>query len=253
MTGNMPKENELINFIVQTHQLDHVPLSPAEVNATLKIGRGLTLSEGDKPVTNPYAVGHFKAFTFMFQNLIGSVDFPCKSSQTLINQYHSDTSLWWLRELHTTIMYPVALWGQQTGDMNAPKTYECGVYRCRPRQLAFTNAPEPEQIQPLLHLWLLDIATFHEEIKGKITNPYGLTRTEAEQLYHKPIEAQLFLSCLQPFEDGNNRIARLVENALRLQWGLPWKQPREDGDAITRLGQYQTNGFSKWLRALKSM
>jgi hypothetical protein len=252
MPGKMPQETELINFIVQTHQADHIPVSPGEVMATLKIGRGIELQKDDKPLTNPHAVGHFKAFNFIFQTLLGSDDFPCKTAQILTNQYHSDTALWWLRELHTLITYPVAQWGLNTGDITAPKTYECGVYRCRSRSLAFTLAPEPEQIQPLLHLWLCDISRFHDEIKHKTSNPYGLSRAEAEQLYHKPLEAQLFMSCLQPFENGNNLVARLVENALRLQWGLPWKQPAQDTSAIERLGAYQTTGFAKWMKALNS-
>ena len=248
MPGIIPKEDELMQFIVQTHTIDHIPVTAKDVATTLKIRRGGQLMEGESPVKNPYVTGHFDAFNFIFHTLIGSVDFPCKSLVALTNHYHSDTALWWLRELHTKVIYPVAQHFGLQGDVSAPKTYECGVYRCQPRMLAFTNAPEPEQIQQLLHLWLLDIATFHEQIKGKIHNPYGLSRSEAEQLYFKPLESQMFISCLQPFEHGNNQISRLVENALRLQWGLPWKMPQNQ---MKQLGEYQTTGFSKWLRRLK--
>ena len=250
MPGKMPSEQDLIYFIVQTHEAEHQPVDIGEVQHTLAIRRGQA-----NGATNPFAMGHFDAFNYLFKSMVATQDFPCKDSSLLVNQYESHTALYWLRELHTAAMYPIASQLLQMGmglEANTIKTYECGVYRVRPKQLAFSIAPEPEQIQPLLHLWLRDIANFHDQIKDKISNPYGLSRAEAEQLIAKSEEACLFLSCLQPFEDGNNRIARLVENALRVKWYLPWKScmKQEQIKTMDKLTAYQMDGMKKWIRQL---
>jgi hypothetical protein len=249
MPGKPPSEQELLTYVVQTHDADRIQVTLREIQHTLAIRRGQV-----QGATNPHAVGHLEAFNFIFKSLVNSQDFPCKDVRLLKNRYDSDTSLWWLRELHTIMMYPVASQAVTMGMSlreNTIQPGECGVYRVRPRNLAFAKAPDPEQIQPLLHAWLTDIATFNDEIKDKISNPYGLDRTEAEQLYQKSFDANLFLSCLQPFEDGNNRIARLIENALRLKWNMPWKPcSSQDPKTMDALSRYQTEGMKKWMKLI---
>jgi hypothetical protein len=220
------------------------------IHNTLAIRRGQTQGH-----PNPYAQGHFDAFNFVFQTLVGSTDFPCKDSLLLTNEYNSDNALYWLRELHTLIMYPIASQSTSLGiglESTTIKPHECGTYRIYPKTLAFCQAPNPEQIKPLLHLWITDLTNYHESIKDKIGNLLSFSRDEADTLYRKTEEANLFLSCLQPFQDGNNRVARLVENALRLQWGIPWKNyPKsEHNKFVQTLGTYQLNGFQDWVRKL---
>jgi hypothetical protein len=240
-----PTQQELLYFILQNNEADHIPLTMAEIQNTLSIRRNET-----QGTLNPYAQGHFDSFNFIFKSLINSDDFPCKDSSILVNQYHSSSVLFWLRELHTLLMYPIAT-SSLSMDTNI-KTYQCGTYRVYPKNLAFTQAPMPEQIEPLLHCWLVDIASFHDSIKTKVDNPYGLTKEESDLVFAKSLEANYFFSCLQPFEDGNNRLARIIENALRVKWYLPWKScsQQEHQRFITKMSDYQTRGFKEWLKKI---
>ena len=190
---------------------------------------------------------------FIFKQLVDSPDFPCKSSETLTNQYHSETALWWLRELHSIITVPVVEWSQHIGDISSPKLYSCGVYRSQPAMSFMGSAPLPEQIPLLLHNWLLDISTFHEGVKPKIATPHGLTQTECEQIYTQSLNAASFMSCVQPFENSNNLIGRLVENIFRVCWRLPWKQPDKQDVIQRRLAEYHMKEIPVLVQKIKGM
>jgi hypothetical protein len=246
MPIHLPDIKEVIEYIILTNRADHIEITNDDVQKAMK---------KIHPI-NPYVEGHFKAFNFA-QQLADSPDFPAKDMSLLTNQHTSHTCLYWLRELHILMMYPIAQFGKnnstQTGQYFI-KNHEVGTYRVTPKMLAFAPAPPPETIPQLLHLWLRDITELDHEIKDKVDNPYGLTQSQGNRLFDKLDESCLFLSCLQPFEDGNNRIAKLVENVLRLRWRMPWRTIYgvENDTFIRKLTAYQEepDGFARWIKQL---
>jgi fido (protein-threonine AMPylation protein) len=83
--------------------------------------------------------------------------------------------------------------------------------------------PDPDNIRPLLASLFRSLCEFHQEMKDKIENPSLLEREDIKELAAKAYDANLRICCIKPFNDGSNRVARLVENLLRLNWGLRFK------------------------------
>jgi hypothetical protein len=82
--------------------------------------------------------------------------------------------------------------------------------------------PDPLNIMEHLLSWAQDLSNFHNEHRRLID--YGrYNDDDLSLLINKAYEANLRISCIKPFTDGSNRVGRLVENLLRLNWGLPWK------------------------------
>ncbi len=252
MTIVQPDIKDIYSYIIQTHRADHIPVTMDHINIALgKINhqKGMPALEGLEKVA---CIGHFKAINFAIK-LAGSIDFPAKDPAILTHEYASHNCLYWLRELHSTMMYPIAEFGLKNGTGQLYiQSSQCGTYRYSPKQLAFSPAPDPDLIPKLLHLWLKDVTEFDAEIKDKVDNPYGLTPAQSNKKLAITKECSLFFSCLQPFEDGNNRIAKLVENTLRLRWRMPWRTIHDlEAQTYYRdLSNYQSdsNGFLRWLR-----
>lgn len=254
-----PDPQEYFNYIILTHQAEKIDVSMAQIKKTLAKASGKEDEQfygkknEERIMASPYAEGHFKAINYA-EKLAASTDFPAKDISVLTNEFASHTALYWLREMHTLMMYPIAKFGQ---DNNTGLLYlqpsEVGTYRYKELQLAFRPAPHPELIPKLLHFWLRDITELDLEIRDKVDNPYGLTPEQGGRIFRKVKEASLFLSCLCPFSDGNNRIAKLVENTLRLRWRMPWRiiGGVESDSFIRDLAAYSESGMNKWLAMTK--
>jgi len=247
-----PEIEEIYSYIIQTHKADHIDVTKEHIKFALgqiQVQKGERALEG---VEKSCCIGHFKAINYTIQ-LAGSFDFPAKEGSNLDNEFSSNQALNWLREIHSLMMYPIAEYGLKngTGQLYIQNS-QCGTYRYTPKQLAYSPAPAPELIPKILHLWLVDINTLDLEIKDKVDNPYGLTTAQSQEMYRKVKEITPFISCLQPFEDGNNRVAKLVENAFRLRWRLPWRTIHQlELETLNRdLTAYQEkpDGFMRWVR-----
>lgn len=89
-------------------------------------------------------------------------------------------------------------------------------------KLVDIEMPDPLYIREHLKNWANDLCQFHNDMKHTIE--YGrYSEEETQTLVNKAYEANIKLCCIKPFIDGSNRLGRLVENAFRLNWGLPWK------------------------------
>jgi hypothetical protein len=241
----LPPESTLIDFIMATHSCDKIQLSQDDMKNTLS-GKGKI---------SPYIQGHRKALKFICTELVGSSDFPAKSPQILINHYHSDNSLYWLKEIHSLILYPIAT--DNISSMENIRISDCGNYRYKSKLMAFDMAPQPEDILPLLHLWLKEASELNDEVKDNIDNPYGITQEQSKKLVHFVNEITMFFSCLQPFEEGTNRVARIVENTFRLHWYMPWftQHPGSSYDEyIRKFTNYQQNRWKNyWIKNYKQL
>jgi Fic family protein len=80
-----------------------------------------------------------------------------------------------------------------------------------PRILRHAPMPRPECVGPLMGKWE---RLCREALRTPLTR--GVSARFAYAILHHE-----FLS-IHPYEDGNGRTARLLLNAFRLQFGLPW-------------------------------
>lgn len=206
--------DEMTRFILQTHQVEKLNCAPEDIQNALK----------RRPDPNPYVVGHFEAMNYLI-SLVGSPDIPSRDPNMLFNLWRSEEALAWVKTLHAKITLPLSKCKdpRYEHEFTNVRQYECGVYRNVPVNLAFSPAPPPEIIPYLLWNWLLKVSNLHAEVKDNIDNPYGLSREQAEAMVTTSTDTVLFFANVQPFYYGSNRVGRLVENLIRLQWNLPWK------------------------------
>lgn len=246
-----PEMPELILFIEQTHSCEKLKVKHEDISTLLKQG-----AKAIKP--NPYVVGHFDALNYLF-TLVGEPHFPCKDVRLLTNQYKSEEALHWLRKLHELMAYPCAKMAstpEWEDEIRNCRQQDCGVYRIVPEALAFAYAPTPEQIPLILHLWLKDLTTLHEEVKNLLDNPYGISRNKTYDMHQACRDTNLLFCNLLPFSYGSNRLGRLVENLLRLNWQLPWSQvPGETQyqNYVRDIQDFQSKKLPKYLERIKEL
>jgi len=214
-----PPEEKLFDFILQSNQIEHCDLTFDDVQLTLQ-----------KKAIQPYAAGHLMAIDYIISKLSSQVAWPVKHPAEYATEGDADRSLYWLREIHNRLMNPIArfpefLLSAQEAEIIDIK--ECGLYRNFHRKMINGKSgqdrymPKPSGLKRLLHWWLQQLGTFHlKNLKRFACNPSIVEATSYDRMAYK---LHLQLACIHPFTDGTGRSARLIENALRLRWGLPWK------------------------------
>jgi hypothetical protein len=214
--------DSLIDFIVATHTCEKLKVKREEVNGMLK--------EGPKYQNpNPHVIAHFDAINYLLP-LAAKETFPVKDSRTLTSQYKSDDALDWFRKLHEKMSFTLSHkqhpeWADECANV---KQYECGVYRACSATLAFNYAPHYEEIPKILHVWLKELAEINDAVYPHLDNPRGITKAQHERMEAFAYQSCLLCSNLLPFNYGNNRFGRLLENLLRLHWNFEWKPVPSD-------------------------
>lgn len=179
------------------------------------------LKEG-KDIGDPLATGQFSAVNIVLRDLAPKEDLLLQPEK-LRSELDSHDHLKWLRDLHSTMFMPIYLLGQKTLDPNTPPKHTLGSYRSSRKVLGPRVMPSPIAIKKLLHRWLLDLSKYNKDISYKLNNPRMLSKMDLQDISMHAYHAGIQVCCIKPFEDGSNRIGRLIENTLRLHWGLPWK------------------------------
>jgi hypothetical protein len=156
-------------------------------------------------------------------NLIPSNDFPTKEPGNIKNIQDSHASLFWLRDIHDKMTTPLIKHGLLLDDQNAPTNSQIGKYRTTQTAVGPKPCPQPSLIPQLMHNWLCDYSNFHQQIKNKINNPYAISKKEAEDIFQKTYEVNLFFCTVQPLTCLNQRMGKVLENTFRLAWNLPMK------------------------------
>ncbi len=208
-----PNLDLLKSFVVYTNMLERIPSNIQIIEKAIKDG---------KEIGDPYAVGQFSAVNNILKNFAHQ-DNLIPSSKTLFSEEKSHESLQWIRDLHSTIMTPIMNNGLKTLQQDAPLRHQIGTYRTVKKTLGRKIMPNPTSIKKHMHNLLLSLSKFNEEIDIKIKNPFMLSKMDIQTISEVCYNTNIKICCIKPFYDGSNRTARLVENTLRLYWGLPWK------------------------------
>lgn len=208
-------QDVLIAFIYHTNRIERIPMNKKIIEDTLY-----------QKESNPYVEGHLRAITLVHQ-LAVDPDLLPNQVNTI---FEFDDKFAWLKRLHRNIMRPIAEFGVMTLDNSLIHPNDVGAYRQSSKSIKSEQnniiidieMPGPLTIREHLKNWANDLCSFHNKMKRTIE--YGrYSKLDTEALIDKAYEANLKLCCIKPFTDGNNRLGRLVENLLRLNWGLPWK------------------------------
>lgn len=215
-----PDQTTTFSFISQTHIIDRINCSINDITATYTGKTG-------KKLVNPYAHGHLQAINYVLTQLVGKADFPARSPDYLTNRFKSELALTWLKQIHLLMLEPIAVSILSEADENAPRRNQVGSWRIVPATNSFSYCPPPQLIPKIMHLWLLKLSQFHSSIKDLLNKPFGINRQLSLKIEETAYKANLFIATAQPFTSANNRLGRLVENALRLHWHLPWKVYQE--------------------------
>lgn len=214
-TFPQPSQDTLIAFIYHTNRIERVPMNKKIIEDTLA-----------QKEPNPYVEGHLRAITLVQQLAVD----PDLLPKQVKNIFEFDEKFSWLKRLHRNIMRPIAELSTMTIDPELIRPSEVGNYRQsiksirseRDNRIVDIEMPGPLTIREHLKDWANNICSFHNNIRRTID--YGrYTNQDADAMIDKAYEANLQLCCIKPFTDGSNRLGRLVENLLRLNWGLPWK------------------------------
>ena len=218
-----PSEDTLILWIVHSSTLANVPLSGDQVLQTLQYQE-----------INPVAAGHLSTIQ-MALKLAHLNEFPSRHPYDCSSVAQSQKNLYWLRDLHEQLMKPVARFTQMMPGLEMTELTEadCGKYRLWPK--SFTRfmsqhpvqLPDPGKLSALMHWWYQDLSAQHLALAPKLDKANVLIpdlKAASDLAYLKHIQ----LCCIMPFSEGNGRLARLLENLLRLRWGLAWKTIRAE-------------------------
>lgn len=175
---------------------------------------------------NPYVEGHLRAITLVQQLAVN----PNLLPERVDTVFDFDEKFPWIKRLHKNLMRPIAEFGVMALDPSYIHLNEVGVYRHsakfirteKENAIIDVEMPDPLVLRELLRDWGNDLCQFHNEMRRTIE--YGrYSDDDTEAFVNKAYEANLKISCIKPFTDGSNRLGRLIENLLRLNWGLPWK------------------------------
>jgi hypothetical protein len=217
-----PEQEQVYNFIAQSHMVEKLPCTILDVMNTAQTKN-----------KNWYADGHLRAFSTAINKVITSTDFPTRYPH-LTNIYQSNESLHWLKNLHTLMLEPIArnpanifnaLSQEQlmTANVETPQMAYLGIWRPQPAGNLMGAAPPAQLIQPIMHNWLVQLKTINDKIKDHVDNPYGINKAQYREMLNFVTEQPAFFSSVQPFKDANNRFGRLIENVIRIAWRLPFR------------------------------
>jgi len=211
-----PSNDALTAFAYHSTRIERIPISRQDIDQTIS---------GTK--VNPYIEGQMKAANLLLllapdEKLIPAT-LPHSWQQTL-------EQITFLKKFHLNLFKRVAEHGIITLDPDIIQLKNVGEYRDERKWVIHQEMPSPIMIPHLLHDWWSDLIAFNIQYSPKIDAPILLEDSDIKALVDKAYETNLKLCCIKPFVDGSNRVARCIENLLRLNWGLPLKIIRHEDE-----------------------
>jgi hypothetical protein len=234
-----PAREELFDFIIESVALSGDSVSRQDINDTFA-----------QTLYQPHVVGHLNVLKIVTEKLASDYSFPANSAFQFQNEPKSHANLSWLRDLHKHLTLPIAGYGDTLNVDVQMRQADCGNYRITPKIVGLDRVqPRPLTVRPLLHRWYSNLAQFHLSVRGKLLRP---TREVLASVADQSHSFSLELQCIKPFTKGNGRLARVVENLLRLRWGLPWKtlSSKKKFDVIDQIMEYEDS--AAWQATLKA-
>lgn len=205
--------NLLLDFTYVTNRIERIPIPVEEVKGT-----------ADKTcIPNPYIVGQLTCITLIQRLAKNENLIPDK-----ITYANTLNDLSFLTRIHLNMMKPISIYQE---NMQVPNPYpisECGQWRYSRKFIIDKEMPSPYTIQEHLFDWITSLVEFQAIKKNKIEIAQGYDQEDIREIVEQCYDSGIRLCCIKPFTDGSNRVSRLVEQLLRMNFGLPWKIFRFD-------------------------
>lgn len=233
-----PGQDTIINFIVETTTIERLLITPTDVANTLI-----------KKEINPAVAGQLVAISSGLK-MVADWRWPAQHAIQFESEAKSDTNLYWLRDLHKHIMTPFTKFADELQQTVAYPLADCGRYRLGHLKVGMDRwMPKPTSLTSLMHLWHQTVGNFHLKVANQLHRP---SNQLLQQLADAAWKAHLQLVCIHPYSDGTGMTARIVENLLRLRWGLPWKVIKKDDvmNYIHQIAEYEDG--PEWQDILKA-
>lgn len=211
-----PSADTLTAFAYHSTRIERIPLSKQDIDQTLA---------GTK--VNPFFEGQLKVCDLSLM-LAANPDLIPPNQPA--NWQNSLQQLAFLQQYHRNLMNSIARYGIQMEDPTLIKPSQVGEWRDERKWVVDREMPSPIMVPHHLHDWWTDLIDFHNRYREKIEMPQLLDEEDLKALADKAYEANLKLCCIKPFVDGSNRLGRIIENLLRLNFGLPWKVIRHEDE-----------------------
>lgn len=135
------------------------------------------------------------------------------------------------KRLHKNLMYDTFLHNQRTNNnFSYPQLNELGYFRDKEKVIEKRKMPSPDRILPLLVDAFSAYLSVYLKHHDNISNPRMMEEKDWKRLETAAKDLGIAVCCIKPFEDGSNRVARLLENVCRLNVGLKLKTFEQERD-----------------------
>lgn len=204
-------EDEKINFILHSNEFERINMKFEQIQSFLLI-----------PQKAPPAVqGQMRSLNWIF-DLAQNPDLIPKPN--LITPANFDNLFPWLTKLHKNLLYDFSRKGEELlNQIDYPSPEELGTYRQDDKKLGNRLMPKPSDIKTLLAQSFKTYSSVYDKYRDDLSNPRALEHSDWLTIEKAAHKACLDICCIKPFNDGSNRIARIIENLLRLNTGLKFK------------------------------
>lgn len=199
---------EKIDYIVNTHAFDSIPVTKEEVIQTEQVPDG----------ADPFIAGQIRCINYMKILADQTNLFPLKERVTAQN---FDKCFNWFKALYKNRYYDLYLSNLRDGNnYDFPQGNDLDTYRTGDYVMSDRKACAPSSIKQLLAEAFNEFIAEYKKCYDRLDNPKLMERHEYKALEIAAYELGLSIWCIHPFDVGNGGIGRIVENICRLHVGL---------------------------------
>lgn len=224
-------EDERINFILHSNDFERITMKFEEIQSQLLI-----------PTKGKPAVQGQKRCLEYVIDLASNPDLMPPANQ--ITPAKFDKLFSWFPYFHKNLMYDFSRKGEELlNQIDYPHLSELGTYRNEDKSLGHRVMPRPDQIKPLLAKAFTRYCKTYDTYREGFSNPRLIETHDWKILEQATHRLGLDICCIKPFQDGSNRIARLVENLTRLNVGLKFKINTDKNAYLKEIWELQDSEY----------
>ena len=224
-------EKDKTEFILFTNKFERITLTEESIVSDLI----------QPQKASPAVAGQYRGINLILEMAPNPNLLPC---HTNINNYNFDKYFKWLKTLHKNVLYDFYLRGDQLDNfIDYPHVKDLGTYRYEDKILGNRKMPNPENIKALLAQAFIDYLTVYHKYHDLLSNPRMLETNDWKKLTDAAYQLNLNICCIKPFKDGSNRVARLVENLVRLNVGLRFRTFDDNKDLLSDIWKLQDQRY----------
>lgn len=224
-------EDEKVQFILQTNLIERSAMKEDQVRSSMLMPQ----------TADPLVSGQMRCLA-MLPDLAANPNLIPTTGK--ISEATFDQLFPWLKLFHGNLLFDLALKGEKLlNDIDYPRRADLAQYRTEDKMLGHRKMPHPFRIKALLAEAFKDYCKVYDEYRTKLSNPRLLEDSDWKRLEQAAYKLNLSICCIKPFNDGSNRVARLVENLARLNTGLRFKIIEDKDKLLNDIWKLQDSSY----------